>query len=185
MIGLKALGDGKIAGYLIRYSSRYDVDLDGDFFPDHNTCDYAIEEGSTVPMYFEHGGDPDVGTKRLARGVLSLKPKGIQVKAQLDMMDEYGRAIYELVVEKTLGLSSGALSHLVRRFEYPNGAKMIISWPIGEGSLVTCMAEPRLRCDPVKAVAYAYQSHMVLATQSARLRHHRLVQKVRANGVRV
>jgi len=50
---VKALGDGKVGGYLVRFTTKDEPDLEGEFF-DAKT-DYGTAEKSAV--YYNHGLD--------------------------------------------------------------------------------------------------------------------------------
>ena len=52
---VKALGNGKVGGYLVRYSIPTDPDLTGDFFT--KSTDFGIEDGSRLPVFYQHGMD--------------------------------------------------------------------------------------------------------------------------------
>ena len=47
---VKALGDGKVGGYLVRYGNPKEPDLTGDFFT--KDTDLGVEEGAKVPVYY-------------------------------------------------------------------------------------------------------------------------------------
>ena len=50
---VKALGDGKVGGYLVRYSTKSDPDLTGDYFT--AGTDYGVTDGASLPVYYQHG----------------------------------------------------------------------------------------------------------------------------------
>ena len=91
---IKALGDGKVAGYLVRYTSAETPDLTGDYF-DANT-DFDAEDGDRVTVYYGHGFDPVLKHRKLGKGTLRFDDVGVWVEAQLQMRDEYERAIYAM-----------------------------------------------------------------------------------------
>lgn len=158
--GVKALGDGKVAGYLVRFGNPDDVDLEGDYF-DPET-DYGVEDGARLPVYYQHGMDATLKTRKLGKGTITIDDAGLWMEAQLEMRDEYERAIYGLAESGKLGWSSGAAGHLVERV--PLGkAHMIKSWPIAEASLTPTPAEPRNSALPVKSLI---QSETVVTEQA-------------------
>lgn len=158
--GVKALGDGKVAGYLVRFGNPDDVDLEGDYF-DPET-DYGVEDGARLPVYYQHGMDATLKTRKLGKGTITIDDAGLWMEAQLEMRDEYERAIYGLAESGKLGWSSGAAGHLVERV--PLGkAHMIKSWPIAEASLTPTPAEPRNAALPVKSLI---QSETVVTEQA-------------------
>ena len=137
---VKALGDGRVGGYLIRYGNPKEPDLEGDYFT--SGTDYGVTDGSNLPVYYQHGMDGTLKNRRIGRGLVKFDEIGLWLEAQLELRDEYERAIYELAQAGKLGWSSGAAGHLVER-EPVGKAYHIKSWPIAEGSLTPTPAEPR------------------------------------------
>jgi len=146
---VKALGNGKIAGYLVRYGSPKDVDLEGDFFS--KETDLGIEDGSRLPLYYQHGMDGTLKTRKIGKGSIKFDDVGAWMDAQLEMRDEYEKAVYGLVESGKLGFSSGAAGHLVAR-EQVGKSWHIKSWPIGEASLTPTPAEPRNSVMSIKSL---------------------------------
>lgn len=138
---VKALdgNEGMVGGYLVRFSSAKDPDLTGDFF----TADTDFGEAEKTRVYYHHGGDGKIGKKKIGVGSLRKDAVGIWVDAQLDLHDEYEKAVYEMTKAGKMGWSSGTASHLVER-EPVGKAKWIKSWPLGlDASLTPTPAEPR------------------------------------------
>lgn len=131
---IKALGDGKVAGYLVRYTSPSEPDLTGDYF-DAGT-DFDAEDGDRVTVYYGHGFDPVLKHRKLGKGTLRFDDVGVWVEAQLQMRDEYERAIYAMAEAGKLGWSSGTLPNLVER-EDEGTAKRITHWPLGKDASLT------------------------------------------------
>ena len=133
---VKALGDGKVAGYLVRFSSEKDTDLTGDFFsPD---TDYG--EANKSAVLYQHGMDKQLKRRKLGEGELKKDEIGVWIEAQLNLRDEYEKAIYQLAKAGKLGWSSGTAGHLVER----DGNGKILAWPLGlDASLTPTPAEPR------------------------------------------
>ena len=142
---VKALGDGKVGGYLVRYSTKSDPDLTGDYFT--AGTDYGVMDGANLPVYYHHGFDPTVKNKRIGRGTVKYDEAGLWLEAQLELRDEYEKMIYSLAEKGKLGWSSGAAGHLVER---KDGG--ILSWPIAEASLTPSPAEPRNSVMPIKSL---------------------------------
>lgn len=136
---IKALGDGKVGGYLVPFTSPDNPDLHGEYFDaqtDLMLDDYPLDN---LRVLYHHGLDKSLGVKRIGRVVsYKLDDAGVWVEAQLEMRDEYERAIYELAQAGKLGWSSGALPQSVRT----DGAH-IKSWAIIEGSLTPTPAMPQ------------------------------------------
>lgn len=144
---VKALGNGKVGGHLIRFSSDHDPDLTDDFF-DAKT---EIHVPDLLPVLYQHGMDDKIGKRIIGSAKTGRDDVGVWIEAQLNMRDEYEKAIYELVEAGKLGWSSGALSHLVER-EPMGKAYHIKSWFVGEGSLTPTPAEPRNQVLPIKSL---------------------------------
>lgn len=146
---IKALGDGKIGGYLVRYGDPKNTDLTGDFFS--KETDLGVEDGSTLPVYYNHGMDGVLKARKIGRGVIKYDDAGAWLEAQLEMRDEYERMIYDMAVEGKMGWSSGAAGHLVER-EAVGKAWHIKTWPIAEASTTPTPAEPRNSVIPLKSL---------------------------------
>jgi len=136
---VKALGDGRIGGYLVRFSGPTDPDLYGDFFT--KSTDFGIQ--ATLPVYYQHGYDDTLKNRQIGVGEISSTDAGLWFEAQLEKRDEYEKMVNELVEMGKLGYSSGAVGHLVSRKDADNGSKEIETWILGEASLVLNPAEPR------------------------------------------
>ncbi|MCI0726431.1 MAG: phage major capsid protein [Chloroflexi bacterium] len=142
---IKAVGDGVIEGYLVRFGGPEDTDLVTDYF-DART-DFGPHRKTLV--YYDHGLDLVVGIKRLGPreklAGLKIDEVGVWIQAQLDLRDEYERAIYDLARRNKMGWSSGTASHLVKRVPVNGGkAHWIASWPLGlDASITPTPAEPR------------------------------------------
>jgi HK97 family phage major capsid protein len=131
---IKALGDGRVAGYLVRYTSAEAPDLTGDYFsPD---TDFDAEDGDRVTVYYGHGFDPVLKHRKLGKGTLRFDDVGVWVEAQLQMRDEYERAIYAMAEAGKLGWSSGTLPNLVEREDEGKAAR-ITHWPLGKDASLT------------------------------------------------
>lgn len=141
---VKALGDGKVGGYLVRFSDEASPDLTGDYFT--KNTDFDVEDGDKRSTYYAHGLDQRMGVKKIGTLTVKTDDVGVWVEAQLKMRDAYEQSIYELAAKGKLGWSSGAPSHLVTRKSVEvKGANIheILTWPIAEGSLTPTPAEPR------------------------------------------
>jgi HK97 family phage major capsid protein len=146
---VKVIGENKVGGYLVRFSSEQDPDLVGDFFT--KDTDLGIEAGSRLPVYYQHGYDTVLKSRKLGRATAEYQDVGIWLEAQLEMRDEYERGLMELAAAGKLGWSSGAAGHLVER-EQVGKSWHIKSWPIAEASLTPTPAEPRNTAISVKSL---------------------------------
>lgn len=148
---VKALGGGRVGGYLARFTTPKDPDLARDFFT--KETDFFLEdgEGKAVVLY-DHGLDPKIKARKLGKGSVKVDDVGAWIESQLNMADEYEKAIYAMAKAGKLGWSSGSAPHLVER-EAVGKAFFIKSWPIVEASLTPRPCEPRNRAMPLKSYA--------------------------------
>jgi HK97 family phage major capsid protein len=131
--GVKAVGDYVVRGRGIVYGGK---DLTGDIFTK------STDLGDTrsfvgTPVYYDHG----LGSIRGQIGTVKAwtpAGDGIDVEIELDKRLDYIDDVMKLVKSGALGLSTGALSHLVVR-----QAGELKRWVVGEISLTPTPAEPR------------------------------------------
>lgn len=146
---VKALGGGKIGGYLVAWGTPEERDLEAEYF----TPDTEFELGgkSELPILFHHGMDAALRAKAIGR-ITSWKKDdvGLWVEGILDERDEYVRAIEEMIDKGVLGWSSGSMPHQVQVT-----AGHIKYWPIYEGSATHTPADWRgaTRVTSVKSLA--------------------------------
>jgi len=141
---LKALGDGKFGGYLVRFTTAEDPDLVGDFFT--KSTEFYIEDGDPIPIIYDHGLNKTLLKRKIGRANVKFTDAGLWVEGELSLRDEYEKAIYDkLIVAGKSGLSSGAASHLVTRKDVKGkeGVSEILSWGLAEGSITVAPTEPR------------------------------------------
>ena len=146
---VKALGNGKLAGYLVRFSNADQADLEGDYFT--AASDLGISDERKLPVYYQHGMDTQIGKSKIGTGIGTIDDVGLWFEAQLDLRDKYERMIYSLAEKGKLGWSSGAAGHLVER-EPVGKAYHLKSWVIAEASLTPTPAEPRNTVMPIKSI---------------------------------
>lgn len=135
---LKALGEGRVAGYLVYFGSPEQRDLHGEYFtPD---TEYHLDWYDRRPALYHHGLDKTVKAQPV--GLITSVTKndiGLWAEAQLAMHNEYAQSVYEMVEKGALGWSSGSIPHIVK----VAADGRIEEWPIVEGSLTPTPAEPR------------------------------------------
>lgn len=136
---IKALGNGKVGGYLVRYSTKDDPDLTDDFF----TKDTNLNIPDDLPVLYNHGMDKVLKKRVIGKAVVSYDEVGAWAETQLNMRDDYEKEIYKLAEAGKLGYSSGAVAHLVEREPAGKGVTWIKSWFVGEASLTPTPAEFR------------------------------------------
>lgn len=151
---IKALGDGKLGGYLVTFTDPTRPDLEGDYF-DVKT-EFALVNPKTS-VYYQHGLDPSIGKGSIGQGSLEKQDVGVWIDAQLAMRSEYEEAIYHLAEQGKLGWSSGTAPNLVSREKVGN-AYHITQWPLGvDASLTPTPAEPMNSAVPLKLFAKSTQ----------------------------
>lgn len=144
---VKALGDGKVGGFLVEFTDPEHPDLEADYF-DAGT-DYGPHRKSLA--FYHHGQDKALGNRPLKNiADLEIRDAGVWFEHQLEMRDEYEAAIYELAEQGKIGLSSGTAPHLVER-EKKGSAYHITRWPLGlDASYTPTPANWQSRVMPMK-----------------------------------
>ncbi len=143
---VKALGDGKVGGYLVRFTPQNDYDLTQERFD--ASGDYGDRE--SVPVLYQHGMDTHMGKRIMAKAQLKKDDFGIWAETQLALRDEYERFIYAQTEAGKMGWSSGVPAHLIERKPEGKGT-LITMWHIAEASLTPTPAEPRNSVTPLKS----------------------------------
>jgi HK97 family phage major capsid protein len=145
---VKALGDGRVGGYLVRFSTADDPDLTGEYF----TKDTDFGEHETAPVYFEHGLDPVLKTRKIGKAVHTKDDFGIWAEAQLELRDNYEKFIYHLTEQGKIGWSSGTHPYLIER-EQVGKARWVKLWQLGlDDTLTTHPAEYKNSVIPLKSL---------------------------------
>lgn len=142
---VKALDNGRVGGYLVRFTTESDPDISPmrDFFTADTDFDVESWDAAKSSVYYNHGLDSQLGKRKLANAAMKMDEVGVWVEAQLEMRDEYEKAIYDLAKAGKLGWSSGTASHLIER-ERIGESHRIKRWPLGlDASLTPIPAEPR------------------------------------------
>ena len=146
---VKALGNGKIGGYLVRFTTDKDPDLTGEFF----TKDTDFGDAETGTVYFEHGLDPVLSKRVLGKAIHKTDDFGIWAETQLKRRDKYEQFLYSLAERGKLGWSSGTMPNLVQ-LEKKGKATWIKYWPLGlDDTLTIIPAEPRNTAVPLKSLS--------------------------------
>lgn len=149
---VKSLGDGRVGGYLVRYSTEQDPDISDarDFFT--KSTDFVTTFPRQSPAWFNHA--LDIKKKRLSHdATLSQDDFGVWAETILDERDQYEKFLLSLSSEGKLGWSSGTASHLVERAPVGQANKVLV-WPLGlDASLTHMPAEPRNEVIPLKSLS--------------------------------
>lgn len=152
---VKALGGGKVGGYIILYSGPNDPDLERDYFT--KDTDFFIEDGEQRPILYRHGTHPQVKSLKLGKAKLTFDEQGIYAEGELadflpgekDLRKRYLKLIQKMAADGDLGWSSGSMSHLVEKKQVGKSFE-ILAWPIGEASLTPIPVEGRTSAFPLK-----------------------------------
>jgi HK97 family phage major capsid protein len=158
---MKATSEYTLRGKGVVYGGR---DLQHETFT-RDTDFGASRSFVGMPVYYDHalgGIVSQVGTVRQWQPV----DDGIDVEIELDRRHKYVQQVMELVKKGALGLSTGALSHLVER-----EGSMIKRWIIGEISLTPTPAEPKTFTYAQMAEADAQAGNSAPASTSADIKH--------------
>ena len=134
---VKAVGDYMVQGKGIVYGG-FDL-TDDRFTKDTDLGGSRPFEG--MPVFYDHAMG---GIKSQIGTVKAWMPSddGIDVEIELDRRHKYADEVMKLVEAGALGLSTGAVSHLVVR-EPVKGGYEIKRWHVAEISLTPTPAEPR------------------------------------------
>ncbi len=92
-IAAKAMGGGKVGGYVVRWGSEATKDAEGEWFTPET--DFDTEFPARASVYYNHCMDPVIRNRRLAHGSLKRDEFGVWVEAQLDLQDRYQRFMYQ------------------------------------------------------------------------------------------
>lgn len=129
---------GRVGGYLVVWGDPAQRDLQGEYFTPQT--DLGLDWYPRRPVLYHHGLDEALGPVMIGQ-IEAMQPDstGLWVEAQLDLRNEWARAVLELVERGVLAWSSGSLPHLVE----VAADGQIVRWPVVEGSLTPTPAEPR------------------------------------------
>lgn len=156
-LAVKALGQGRVGGYLCLWGSEEAKDLTGEWFAsDTEELTEIFGAVGAVPLLYHHAGDAQV--KSAVVGVVDVMVKddvGLWIEAQVKKHQEYNKFIRPLVDRKLLGFSSGTLPR-ARQVDKSTGK--ILRWPVAEASMTPTPAEWRMVAQwPVQNLKAIYQ----------------------------
>lgn len=146
---VKALGDGRVGGYGVLFTSADDPDLQGDFFT--KSTDLELDGRESLLAIWDHGLDPVLKRRRLGRAKYKIDDVGVWFETRLNESDDYEKAIYSLAKAGKLGWSTGSAPHLVERVPVKKAFELK-AWPIIETSLTHMPVEPRTAATPLKSI---------------------------------
>ena len=136
---VKSLDNGTITGQLIQFTTAKDPDLTGDYFSKES----VIQIGAEMPVYYMHGRDSKIGKTRIGTASIKQDDVAIWAETQLNLRNEYEKAIAKMAAAGKLGYSSGSLPYLMDRKVIGDGKSLITNWVVGEVSLTPMPAEAR------------------------------------------
>ena len=145
---MKALGGGKVGGYLVRFSTDADPDLEGEFF----TKDTDFGDAATAPVYYQHGLDEVLEKAQDWQAPLTrLTNLAYGLRRSSTCATSMKKFIYDMAEKGKMGWSSGTAGHLIDR-EQRGKAVWLKSWPLGlDDTLTPIPAEPRNTAVPLKS----------------------------------
>jgi hypothetical protein len=157
---VKANGtDGQILGYLVRWGSpdQPDATKTKDYFTDETDLGRFV--AGELEGYYHHAlpikANP-IGDSVIGSGTVKADAEGLLLAATLDLSVKGLGDVWDALKadDTAYGLSSGAVSHLVRYEEQSNGTRFIKRWPIVEWSVLEARAagEPRTAAVAMKAL---------------------------------
>ena len=177
---VKALdeSEGRIGGHCVLFGNPDQTDLVGDFFT--SSTDIDDYPGKTVPLFFEHGLNEHLGKTKLGRASMKTDDVGVWFEAVLETRRAYLKKIMELIKKKALGVSTGAVSHLVERVPVKQAFE-IKSWFISEISLTPAPCEPRTQVLSLKSYFAELEGNRPLTPRQlqAEAMHLRFKQTIR------
>lgn len=150
---VKALGDGKVGGYLVKFGDPKNADFVGDYFTKDTDFDIPADGSFNGTIRFNHGLDPVLKGRKLGTARAGINDVGVWVEGLLNQRDEYEQAIYKLIEDGKVGWSSAAAPHLVER--KPTGkAYHVTSWPLipGDMTITHTPADYRQVVTPLKSL---------------------------------
>jgi phage head maturation protease len=152
---VKALGSGRVAGYLVRYGSPDSHDVQGDFFTP--TTDFGLDVSTRARVVYHHGIGRDalgstLGRKRIGTVELRAQADGLWAEGSLDLSVKGVDQLYADIEAGKVGWSSGSVDRLVERADIKSGVREVRQWPIIEASLSYTPVDPRNRAVAIKSL---------------------------------
>lgn len=141
---VKSTGNpNQYGGYLIRWGSPTDTDLENEFFSPDTDLWLDFEDYVTLPVLYDHGQSKALGKHKMGRARLVKDDIGVRAIWTFTPTTEH-----EKVIEKYLksgdvfGWSSGSAGHLADRVA-AGSARKITDWPLVEASITPRPADWR------------------------------------------
>lgn len=125
---VKALGNGKVGGYLVLFGEPDTADFVNDFFRKSTDFGVSFDEKPEGTIRYHHKFDPVIGGRGLGKATIGSDDVGIWIEGQLNLKDSYDEAVYKLIKKRKLGWSSAAKNDVQRELE--GKAYFIKRWPL-------------------------------------------------------
>jgi hypothetical protein len=143
---IKSVGKSGFMGHAILFGG---VDSEGESFsPD---CDLGLTGRTSLPAYWCHALDPQVGNRKLAETEFQVTTEGLFIRGEFSRHDQLEKDLLTAISKGRLGFSSGSTPHLVRKRKR-GVVNEIVSWPVSEISLTPRPVERRTKVLPLKAI---------------------------------
>jgi 2'-5' RNA ligase len=173
---VKALGNGKVGGYLVRFTDANKKDLTKQYFSiksylgpvNGDGAECLFEHGLSLKEDAIHRGVKDKEVLKMFDELADLtfaplKTKrdklGVWAETVLDISDGYQKMVYEMAEKGKLGWSSGSAGHRIKIASDGH----ITRWPIIEGSLTP---RPCMPMDTAVMPMKAYRENYADAIKS-------------------
>lgn len=140
---VKALGDGWVGGYLVRFGDPATDPGDLSAFRDIFTKETDFGGVKSVAtsaslVWTHHRMLPGIGKQRLTNDAeIGIDDEGVFIKHLLDLRNTYEAKLYQMAQAQRLGWSSGTAPHLVDRKALPDGRHVVTLWPLGADASYT------------------------------------------------
>ena len=152
----KAIAPSRVGGFLVRFGSPADADVQGDFFTNQTYYGQAVKGHLDVVYHHGLGRVDDIanrlGNEIIGNGTIQVQDGGLWFEAELDMSKPDVKAVYAKASQGLLGWSSGSTERLVKREAVKAGITRIDRWPLIEASLSPKPVDPRNRAVALKAL---------------------------------
>ncbi len=143
---IKAVGSRGFMGHAVLFGG---VDQEGEtFVPD---CDLGLTGRVSLPAYWCHSLDPEIGNRKLADCEFKTTSEGLFIRGAFNRLDKVEEDLLTAIHKGKLGFSSGSSPHLVRKRKRGSVVE-ITHWPVSEISLTPKPVERRTKVLPLKSL---------------------------------
>jgi hypothetical protein len=152
---VKALEGGKIEGYLVRFGSPDDHDVQGDYFTPETYFGKACKAG--LDMVYHHGLARDPAWSKLGNEIIGdvtieTRQDGLYAHGALDLARDGVPDLWRDIQAGKVGWSSGSTDRLVKRTDVKAGVRKVERWPLIEASVSHRPVDARNTVHAVKAL---------------------------------